>query len=139
VPKLLLSIASLGVAGLLGAVACSSTKDTCSCVVELGNERRTLACGDNACISGMTVSCVDDERTLERGSCSAAPAASGAPTESPTSPAAPDDSCANLQVFCDASCLGPATVAADCTATASAGDAPSCAAWQLVNGALCQP
>jgi hypothetical protein len=34
-------------------------------------------------------------------------------------------------------CTAPADVAADCQATASAGDPQACAEWPLAEGALC--
>jgi hypothetical protein len=125
---------------MLAAVGCARSNDTCTCVVDNSGERRTLACGETSCIAGLLVACVDEESTAVRGSCTG----TSAPPPPPITLDAgvilpPDTSCDDLRIFCSTNCSTPATVAADCQTTASTGDPPTCASWQLTSRLLCRP
>jgi hypothetical protein len=120
-------------------IACTSSTSDCTCVVEYNGERRTLACGETACVGGVVTACGDQNKTVQHGACTSEPppdvdsgaSSSGAPP--------PDHSCDDLRNFCIASCNNPASVAADCQSTANAGDPQACAAWQSSNAVLCKP
>jgi hypothetical protein len=120
------------------AFACTSSTSDCTCVVEYNGERRTLACGETACIGGVVTACGDQNKTVQHGSCSEPPpnVDAGVPPEAEPPP---DHSCDDLRTFCNTSCNNPVSVAADCQATASNGDPQACAAWQSANGVLCKP
>ncbi len=119
----------LGIATwLISLAACSSSSTTCICDVALGSERRVLACGQSACLAGVTVSCIQKDTSVQRGACTAPPtnADFGA-------------SCQDLQSFCELSCAAPASALADCLATASAGDPAACEGWVIGSGVACHP
>src|SRR4051812_30279926 len=140
--RLAVRIASLALV-VVTSVACSSTSnDACTCVVEQSGERRTLACGEAACVGGVVMTCAEQNKTAQRGAC-ADTVETSEPAEPPSSDAEsavpPDPSCDNLRAYCMSSCSNPASVSADCQSTASSGDPRACVAWQLTNGLLCIP
>jgi hypothetical protein len=132
--------AALAVVSVAVVGCTSSSSDDCTCVVELNGDRRTLACGQTACVGAAVVICAEQDKSDLRGPCTQPPPpeppGSGSP-DAGTGP--PDTSCDDLSTFCATSCSRPASVSADCQTTASAGDPPSCAAWQTTNGLLCMP
>src|SRR5262245_13590616 len=109
---------------LLIQAGCSSSNTTCTCTVQNGGMRRTIACGDSACIDGTTTVCTEQGKTVLRDACSAPPTASevdsGGPM--PVEDAGSRHFCDDLSSFCDTSCGTPASAAADCRATATSGD-----------------
>ncbi|WP_394850000.1 hypothetical protein LZC95_21395 [Pendulispora brunnea] len=121
--------------------ACSSSNTDCTCAAEYNGQRRTLACGETACVGGVTIACGEKSQIVQGGACTV----TSPPPESPGFDAGgnpnptPDRSCDDLRTYCSTSCSSPASVAADCLATASAGDPPSCATWPLTNGVVCRP
>src|SRR5436190_4159793 len=129
-------------ASLVASMACSSSSnDTCTCLVEQNSERRTLVCGEASCVGGTIVTCTDQNKIAQRGSCVETPGSSEPPTPSPDSGngTPPDPSCDDLRTFCATNCSNPASLSSDCQTTASNGDPQACAAWQLTNGVLCMP
>ncbi len=112
------------------SAACSSSRTECTCEVEFSGERRTVACGERACVGGTSVVCADQNVSVQRGTCTAPPASSGGDMTpgGPTNPGI-DPSCGDLSTFCETSCGTPASVSSDCEATASAGDPAACAEW----------
>ena len=127
-------------------LACSAAADDCRCLVESGAERRALACGEAACVGDRNVSCADRDQLVERGPCVSSPGvappglATPAPNDIERPPASADaQSCEQLLSYCTGSCTAPAAAAADCQATASAGDLEACRDWPLANGVLCRP
>jgi hypothetical protein len=125
----------------LGPAACSSPDTDCTCAVENNGQRRTIVCGESACVGGTTLTCTDRNQSVKRSACVAPAAGRGfdagatTPGQNPT----PDHSCDDLLTFCNTNCGSPASVSADCLTTASSGDPAACAAWQLSNGVLCHP
>ena len=124
------------------SVACSSSQDECTCVVDQSGERRTLACGQASCVGGIIVVCAEGNRTDQRGACtptqdSTGTGGVGSPDSGNGGP--PDTSCDDLQTFCSTSCSRPASVSADCQTTASAGDPQACRSWPLSSGLSCMP
>jgi hypothetical protein len=126
-------------AACLTALTCTSSTSDCTCVVEYNGERRTLACGETACVGGVVTACGDQNKAVQHGACSepSPNLDAGAPGSDAEAP--PDHSCDDLRTFCSASCNSPASVAADCQATATSGDPQTCAAWQSSNGVVCRP
>jgi hypothetical protein len=128
---------------LAGSPGCASSHHTdCTCLVDINGARRTLVCGETACVGGVTASCIDEDSSVERGACTPALAASpevdaGVAEEQPD--AGPDRSCDDLLTYCNTNCSGPASAATDCLTSASTGDAAACAAWPLERGLLCHP
>ena len=119
---------------------CSSPTSDCTCLVDNNGERRTLACGETACVGGTSIACVDKEKVVLQGGCIVVlppPEPEGTPDSG--APPPPDPSCDDLRAFCNSSCNNPASVAADCQSVASAGNPQSCASWQSTNSALCKP
>jgi hypothetical protein len=134
---------SLSVAITLGAVlACSTGKPDCGCLVQQGAERRSIACGQSACVAGRLESCSETAEIFERGACtspSPKPEAADAGT-TPDEPSRPaDDGCLELSNYCSSSCRAPAATAADCLATANAGNGDACRQWSLASAVLCRP
>jgi len=126
----------------VSAFGCSTTKADCGCLVEKGNERRSVACGQSACVVGTLEICSETGQIVERGSCNAAPPATDQPetggsTAAPNGP--PDQSCSDLLAFCTSSCNSPASASTDCQTTASSGDNAACAQWQQTSGIVCRP
>ncbi|WP_394828076.1 hypothetical protein [Pendulispora albinea] len=121
--------------------ACTSSNTDCTCTAEYAGQRRTLACGETACVGGTTVTCGDKDQLALGGACTVtAPPPEGPGFDAggnPTPP--PDRSCDDLRTYCSTSCTNPASVSADCQATASAGNPESCATWTLTNGVVCRP
>lgn len=138
-----LGIGSLALALFGGALGCSTTKADCACVVEKGNERRSVACGQSACVAGTLEICGETGQIVERGACSAAPPSTDQPDtggSSATAPGVPPDhSCDDLLSFCSSSCNSPTAASTDCQNTASSGDSAACAQWQQTSGVLCRP
>jgi len=122
------------------ALGCG-TKPDCGCVVEKGNERRSVACGQSACVAGTLEICGETGQIVERGSCNAAPPATDQPETggSTASSSPPDHSCDDLLTFCSSSCNSPTSASTDCQNTASSGDNNACAQWQQTSGVLCRP
>jgi hypothetical protein len=123
-----------------GSGACRSSTD-CTCTVERGGERRVLACGENACVGGVTLACGDDEQVLQRGACTEEnppPPPSTSPDSGGTPPPV-DTSCDDLRTFCSSSCNRPASTAADCVSVANAGDPQACASWRATSSVVCRP
>src|SRR6478752_3546363 len=122
--------------------ACSTDRPDCGCVVQQGVERRSVACGQSACIAGRLESCTETAEIIERGACSTGAVPSGEP-DAGTTPAMPSDpnsgACLQLTSFCSTSCNSPAATAADCQATASAGNDDACQQWSLASAVLCRP
>jgi hypothetical protein len=132
----------LGIATwLISLAACSSSSTTCICDVALGSERRVLACGQSACLAGVTVSCIQKDTSVQRGACTAPPTPppSDSATTAPPTNADFGASCQDLQSFCELSCAAPASALADCLATASAGDPAACEGWVIGSGVACHP
>ena len=63
----------------------------------------------------------------------------GVPDAGDSFASAPGAACQDLAFYCGSQCTRPATAAADCEATAGAGDDTRCAAWSVINGLLCRP
>lgn len=127
------------VALVAGFGACSSSRTDCTCSFDNGGQHRTLACGEHACVGGVSASCAAKDAVVRGGDCVAPPAMSedaGSVTEQPPPV---DTSCDDLLTFCSTSCGSPASVATDCLTTASSGDPNLCAEWSVANGALCSP
>ena len=124
--------ASIAIAG------CTSASPDCTCAVERNGERATLACGQTACVGGVTLSCRAKDAVDQAGACTSPPPQNDPDAGGGVEPP-PDRSCDDLASFCGSSCTRPATIAADCQSTASAGDPQACASWQTANGALCKP
>jgi hypothetical protein len=131
---------SLLVAALVAvAGACSSSDTDCICSADNGGQHRTLACGERACVGGVSASCAAKDQLVRGGDCVVPPETSedgGTVTEEPPPV---DTSCDDLLTFCSTSCNAPAAVAADCLSTGSSGDPNLCAQWSVANGALCSP
>jgi hypothetical protein len=124
-------------------LACGSADDGCRCLVEIGVERRALACGEAACVGERNLSCADRDQIVERGQCLTSPTAPSETEAPPAGGAQPgsrgEPSCEQLLAYCTSSCTAPAATAADCQAAASAGDLEACRGWPLANGVLCRP
>ena len=77
-----------------------------------------------SCVGGTTITCTDQNRTAQRGSCVETPGPSEPPPPSPDSGngTPPDTSCDDLRTFCATNCSNPASLFADCQTTASEGD-----------------
>src|SRR5206468_10326511 len=78
------------------AIACRASTTDCNCPVEQNGERRTLACGETACVGGVTVACGSDQAVVSRGACTEQqtpppPPAGGDAGDTPPPP--PDTSC----------------------------------------------
>jgi hypothetical protein len=119
--------------------ACSASRTDCTCAFDNGGQHRTLACGEHACVGGVSASCAAKDELVRGGDCAAppeVPADGGGVSEEPPPV---DTSCDELLTFCATSCTAPAVVAADCLTTASSGAPELCAQWSVANGALCSP
>lgn len=123
------------------AIACKGSTTDCNCPVEQNGERRTLACGETACVGGVTVACGGDQTVATRGACTEqqTPPPPPAGGDAGGTPPPPDTSCDDLRAFCTSSCNAPAGAASDCLSTASAGDPTACKNWQSANSVLCRP
>lgn len=129
----------LTAAVLVAASSCGSS-DACSCAVENAGERRAILCGESACVAGATFSCTKAGEAVRGGACVAARPSMPDAGSGVVTPAPPvDTSCSDLATFCTTSCAAPASVAADCVATASSGNASACASWTSSNQVLCHP
>jgi hypothetical protein len=118
--------------------ACSASNTDCTCSFDNGGQHRTLACGEHACVGGVSASCAAKNQLIFGGDCVAPPEMledAGTVSEEPPV----DPSCENLLLFCSTSCNAPPATAADCLTTASSGDPELCAQWSIANGALCSP
>jgi hypothetical protein len=128
-----------------GEWGCRGSNTDCTCVVENNGQRRTLVCGESACVGETTVTCAEAETAVFQGACTIAPAPgppdSGAPINDPDAGTytEPDRACADLLAFCNTSCRTPASASADCLTTATASDSTACSQWALTNGVLCHP
>ena len=121
---------------------CSSNKSDCACLVERGNERRSVVCGQSACVAGTLEICSETGQIVERGACNPAPPSTEQPDtggSGGSSCAAPDHSCDDLLSFCNSSCNSPTTASTDCQNTASSGDSAACQQWQQTNAVVCRP
>jgi hypothetical protein len=129
------------VASYVAILSCSSSStSTCTCAVANNGERRSLVCGETACVGGTTYVCTDNQQIVTQGACIVVtPPPDTQPGQDASAPPPPDPSCDNLRSFCNSSCNNPASVAADCQSVASAGDPGSCTSWQSTNSALCKP
>jgi len=127
---------------LLGVGGCETAEPDCGCVVQVGSERRTLACGERACVAQILRSCDDDGQISERGACNVmngSPVAQAGTAPIDTPPATTTYYCDELRTYCTSNCTSPPNPSADCQATASAGDEQACQRWTLTNGILCHP
>jgi hypothetical protein len=135
-PRVVLVFALLGVGG------CETAGPDCGCTVQVGSERRTLGCGERACVAGTLQVCDEDAEISEHGACTAnngAPTAqAGSASIAPPTPVVTHD-CDALRTYCNGSCTSPPNPSADCQTTASAGDEQACQRWPLTNGILCHP
>lgn len=125
---------------LLACLSCEDADVDCTCRVELADERRTLACGESACIAETQVTCTEDGTSVPGGVCAKDP--DPAPSALPPDPGpapTPDTRCEDLLRFCETSCPSPAATALECRSAALSGAPEACAAWSLGSGVLCHP
>ncbi len=126
---------------LAASLGCSTAQPDCGCVVERGAERKSLACGQSACIAGRVESCSKKAEIIEGSTCSAS--TPNDETDAGTSTSGPNpteqQACSDLLTFCNSSCASPPATSTDCQNTANAGDEAACERWQLANGVLCHP
>jgi hypothetical protein len=133
---------SAAIAALALGLGCGTAQPDCGCVVQKGAERRSLACGQSACVAGSLENCSETGQIVERGACNNAPPSmdetdAGTATGSPSN--TPDHSCDDLLSYCNSSCHSPTSASTDCQNTASSGDSAACQQWQQTNGVLCRP
>src|SRR5258708_8864247 len=84
----------------VASTACSSSSiDTCTCIVEQNGERRTLVCGEASCVGGTIMTCTDQNRVAQRGSCVDTPEPPSTPSPDSGSGTPPDPSCPHLPTF----------------------------------------
>jgi hypothetical protein len=136
---LTVAVAALAAALWVVVVACQTSTD-CTCTIDQNGDHRVVACGNTVCVGGSPFTCSDGKAVAQSGAC-ATPApgdtSSGAPAPEGGMPI--DHSCDDLSTYCNTSCRKPASVSADCLATAGSGDPARCAAWQSSNSVLCSP
>lgn len=128
---------------LCALVACGTREPDCGCTVQVGSERRTIGCGESACIASSLQYCQNAAEIVDRGACSVT-SNGGQSNQAGTSSTAPPDmpephACDDLLTYCSTSCSSPPTASADCQATAGLGDDDACERWLLTNGILCHP
>ncbi|WP_394832655.1 hypothetical protein LVJ94_39740 [Pendulispora rubella] len=141
--------------GASAIIACSSSSESgsdtsnCSCDISYNGAKRTLSCGTNTCLNGVSFTCGKNAAVSQGGQCTGEesdddqknggpPATNDAGKITDAGPAPqPGRECNELRTYCDTKCNDGGTAYAECVKTANEGNDKACVAWQSNNAQLC--